>query len=123
MLRPDATPTSTTPRATPPAGAAPSAEIGESHQPETHLIPNALRAAAGSGSALRLFGNDYPTRDGTCVRDYVHVDDLAGAHLAALEYLHEHPGAHRVNLGNGQGFSVLEVVQAVREFVCGMWGS
>jgi UDP-glucose 4-epimerase len=97
------------------AGATPSAEIGESHQPETHLIPNALRAAAGSGDRLRLFGNDYPTPDGTCVRDYVHVDDLAAAHLAALEYLRDHPGAHRFNLGNGQGFSVLQVVEAVRQ--------
>ncbi|UGB38285.1 UDP-glucose 4-epimerase GalE [Frateuria soli] len=97
------------------AGATPSAEIGEAHQPETHLIPNALRAAAGSGDPLRLFGNDYPTRDGTCVRDYVHVDDLAAAHLAALEYLAVHPGAHRFNLGNGEGFSVLEVIAAVRE--------
>jgi len=96
------------------AGATPSAEIGESHQPETHLIPNALRAAAGTGEPLRLFGNDYPTRDGTCVRDYVHVDDLAAAHLAALEYLQHHPGAHRFNLGNGTGFSVLEVIEAVR---------
>jgi len=97
------------------AGATPSGEIGESHQPETHLIPNALRAAMGNGERLRLFGNDYPTPDGTCVRDYVHVDDLAAAHLAALEYLHDHPGAHRFNLGNGQGFSVLEVVEAVRQ--------
>lgn len=96
------------------AGATPSAEIGESHTPETHLIPNALRAAAGTGEPLRLFGNDYATPDGTCVRDYVHVDDLAAAHLKALEYLHDHPGAHRFNLGNGQGFSVLEVIEAVR---------
>ncbi|MCX7515321.1 UDP-glucose 4-epimerase GalE [Frateuria sp. STR12] len=97
------------------AGATPSAQIGESHSPETHLIPNALRAAAGTGDPLRLFGNDYPTRDGTCVRDYVHVDDLAAAHAAALDYLDGHAGAHRFNLGNGQGFSVLEVTGAVRE--------
>ncbi len=96
------------------AGATPAGGIGESHSPETHLIPNALRAAAGMGDPLRLFGNDYPTPDGTCIRDYVHVDDLAAAHLAALEYMAERPGAHRFNLGNGNGFSVLEVVDAVR---------
>lgn len=94
------------------AGASPDAEIGESHDPETHLIPNALRAAAGTGDPLRLFGNDYPTPDGTCVRDYVHVDDLASAHLAALDYLDAHEGDHRFNLGNGSGFSVLQVVEA-----------
>lgn len=97
------------------AGASPDGDIGEAHTPETHLIPNALRAALGTGDLLRLFGNDYPTADGSCVRDYVHVDDLAAAHLAALDYLERHPGAHRFNLGNGQGFSVLEVVQAVRD--------
>ncbi len=95
------------------AGASPSGEIGESHDPETHLIPNALRAVLGEGEGLRLFGNDYPTADGTCVRDYVHVDDLAAAHLAALSYMDAHEGAHAFNLGNGNGFSVLEVVGAV----------
>ncbi|WP_058833884.1 UDP-glucose 4-epimerase GalE [Luteimonas abyssi] len=94
------------------AGATPSGEIGESHDPETHLIPNVLRAALGQGAGLKVFGNDYPTHDGTCIRDYVHVDDLASAHLAALEYLQTQPGAHSFNLGNGNGFSVLEVIEA-----------
>ena len=94
------------------AGASPEGDIGESHQPETHLIPNALRAALGTGPALKLFGDDYPTPDGTCVRDYVHVDDLAQAHERALAYMQAHEGAHAFNLGNGQGFSVREVIEA-----------
>lgn len=94
------------------AGASPEGDIGESHQPETHLIPNALRAALGTGPALKLFGTDYPTPDGTCVRDYVHVDDLAQAHERALAYMQAHEGAHAFNLGNGQGFSVREVIEA-----------
>jgi UDP-glucose 4-epimerase len=96
------------------AGADPAGGIGESHQPETHLIPNVLRAALGEGPGLRVFGNDYPTRDGTCVRDYVHVNDLASAHLLALEFMHESGGAHLFNLGNGQGFTVLEVIEAAQ---------
>lgn len=96
------------------AGADPAGGIGESHQPETHLIPNVLRAALGQGSELRVFGNDYTTRDGTCVRDYIHVNDLASAHLRALEHMQEHEGAHLFNLGNGQGFTVLEVIEAAR---------
>jgi UDP-glucose 4-epimerase len=94
------------------AGASVSGEIGESHDPETHLIPNVLRAALGTGPALKVFGDDYPTPDGTCVRDYVHVDDLAQAHQLALDYLDKHEGAHTFNLGNGQGFSVHEVIAA-----------
>jgi UDP-glucose 4-epimerase len=96
------------------AGAAADGAIGESHEPETHLIPNVLRAALGTGPALKVFGADYPTPDGTCVRDYVHVEDLADAHLRALDYMDAHAGAHRFNLGNGQGFSVLEVIAAAR---------
>lgn len=96
------------------AGADPSAAIGESHAPETHLIPNVLRAVLGHGGALQLFGDDYATRDGTCVRDYVHVNDLAAAHLQGLEFMAGQAGAHVFNLGNGQGFSVLEVIEAAR---------
>ena len=87
---------------------------GERHEPETHLIPNALLVAAGLREKLPLYGDDYPTPDGTCVRDYIHVADLATAHLAALGAVR--PGEHRVyNLGNGTGFSNHEVVQAVRD--------
>jgi UDP-glucose 4-epimerase len=94
------------------AGASPDASVGESHAPETHLIPNVLRAALGTGPALKVFGDDYPTRDGTCIRDYVHVDDLAQAHELALGWLEGNAGAHAFNLGNGQGFSVREVIAA-----------
>ena len=105
------------------AGASPEGDIGESHDPETHLIPNVLRAALRTGPALSVFGDDYPTMDGTCVRDYVHVDDLAQAHQLALDYLDANPGAHVFNLGNGQGFSVREVIAAAqrvtgRKFPC-----
>ena len=96
------------------AGASPDGDIGESHEPETHLIPSILRAALRTGPALKLFGDDYPTPDGTCVRDYVHVDDLAQAHELSLDYLDAHPGAHAFNLGNGQGFSVREVIAAAQ---------
>ncbi|MGW8128276.1 MAG: UDP-glucose 4-epimerase GalE [Stenotrophomonas sp.] len=94
------------------AGATADACIGESHACETHLIPNVLRAVLGDGPGLRVFGGDYPTPDGTCIRDYVHVEDLAQAHLLALDYLDAHPGAHAFNLGNGRGFSVREVIAA-----------
>ncbi|HZN70499.1 MAG TPA: UDP-glucose 4-epimerase GalE [Micromonosporaceae bacterium] len=87
---------------------------GERHDPETHLIPIALQVAAGQREKLQLFGDDYPTPDGTCVRDYIHVEDLARAHLLALDAVQ--PGEHRIyNLGNGQGFSNREVVEVVRE--------
>lgn len=94
------------------AGALPEHGIGEAHACETHLIPNALRAALGSSPALKLFGDDYPTADGTCVRDYVHVQDLAQAHALALDFMEKETGAHAFNLGNGQGFSVREVIAA-----------
>jgi UDP-glucose 4-epimerase len=97
------------------AGADPDGETGEWHEPETHLIPNVLRRALGQGEALQVFGTDYDTRDGTCVRDYVHVHDLAQAHVLALDYLGGHAGAHRFNLGSGQGFSVMEVIEAARQ--------
>ena len=97
------------------AGASPDGDLGESHMPETHLIPNVLRAALGHGSALTVYGDDYATPDGTCVRDYVHVDDLAQAHLLALGYMDAHAGAHAFNLGNGCGFSVYQVIAAARQ--------
>ncbi|GAB1643145.1 UDP-glucose 4-epimerase GalE [Krasilnikovia sp. MM14-A1259] len=88
--------------------------VGERHDPETHLIPIALQAAAGKRDKLQLFGDDYPTEDGTCVRDYIHVEDLARAHLLALDAATA--GEHRIyNLGNGNGFSNRQVVEAVRE--------
>jgi UDP-glucose 4-epimerase len=88
--------------------------FGERHTPETHLIPTVLRAALGEGPQLRLFGDDYPTPDGTCIRDYIHVTDLAKAHFLALAAAT--PGQHRIyNLGSGTGFSNLEVVTACRE--------
>ncbi|WP_328348934.1 UDP-glucose 4-epimerase GalE [Micromonospora sp. NBC_00421] len=88
--------------------------IGERHDPETHLIPIALDVAAGRREKLRLFGDDYPTVDGTCVRDYIHVEDLARAHLLALTAAV--PGRHRIyNLGNGSGFTNRQVVDVVRE--------
>ena len=96
------------------AGASDDASIGEAHDPETHLIPNVLRAAEPGALPLSVYGTGYATRDGTCVRDYVHVDDLAQAHLAALAYLDAHDGAHAFNLGNGAGFSVLEILHAAR---------
>ncbi len=96
------------------AGAHPDGTIGEDHEPETHLIPNLLRAIAAGGPPVPLFGDDYPTSDGTCVRDYIHVVDLAEAHVLALEALES--GAvdgEALNLGNGAGFSVRQVVEAV----------
>ena len=87
--------------------------LGEDHHPETHLIPNVLAAAAGRAPAVQLFGTDYDTPDGTCIRDYVHIEDLAAAHLLALEAATE--GRHDVyNLGSGNGYSVREVVDAAR---------
>lgn len=92
------------------AGALPQHGIGEAHACETHLIPNVLKSALGTGPALKVFGEDYSTPDGTCVRDYVHVQDLAQAHALAIGYMDTNPGAHAFNLGNGQGFSVREVI-------------
>jgi UDP-glucose-4-epimerase GalE len=97
------------------AGADESGEIGELHEPETHLIPLALRAAAGLGPELQIFGSDYPTPDGTCVRDYIHVNDLASAHLKALNYLEAGNKSFAANLGTGKGASVRDVISAVEE--------
>ena len=96
------------------AGADESGEIGELHNPETHLIPLAL-AATGNGSELKIFGTDYPTPDGTCVRDYIHVNDLADAHVRALQHLEKGGESIALNLGTGKGDSVLEVIQAAEK--------
>ena len=93
------------------AGADPAGRYGEDHRPETHLIPLVIDAALGRGAALDVFGDDYPTPDGTCLRDYVHVTDLADAHLLALDRIER--GSITVNLGNGMGHSVLQVIGAV----------
>jgi UDP-glucose 4-epimerase len=94
------------------AGASPDGDIGEDHAPETHLIPLLFQTALGQRSHIEVFGTDYPTVDGTCIRDYIHVDDLADAHILALEKLR--PGTElKLNLGIGQGYSVKEVIQAV----------
>lgn len=99
------------------AGASRDGLIGESHACETHLIPNVLRSMLGTAAPLKVFGDDYATADGTCVRDYVHVEDLAQAHLLALRHLDDAPGAHAFNLGNGQGFSVRQVIDAASRVV------
>jgi UDP-glucose 4-epimerase len=94
-----------------------SGDLGEDHEPETHLIPLVLKAALGERENVKIFGTDYPTDDGTAVRDYIHVEDLGRAHLLALEAAGEtRPGEHHVyNLGNGSGFSVREVIEVARE--------
>jgi len=97
------------------AGASPSGERGEDHTPETHLIPLTLQVALGQREKITIFGADYPTRDGACVRDYVHVVDLAQAHILALQALNEGQDSCTYNLGNGQGFTVKEVVAICRE--------
>ena len=97
------------------AGADETGEIGELHQPETHLIPRALEAATGSQTQFDIYGSDYPTADGTCVRDYVHVNDLADAHVLALEYLVRDGKTAAFNLGSGRGYSILEVLSTVEK--------
>lgn len=87
---------------------------GEHHDPETHLIPNVLRAANGEQPFVSIYGNDYDTPDGTCVRDYIHIADLADAHVRSLEYLAGGGASQHINLGNGLGFSVMEVIEAAR---------
>jgi UDP-glucose-4-epimerase GalE len=96
------------------AGADPDGEIGELHEPETHLVPLVLQTALGQRAQIDIYGTDYPTPDGTAIRDYIHVEDLGVAHLLALDQVRE--GEHRIfNLGNGAGFSVREVIDAARE--------
>lgn len=96
------------------AGADPDGELGERHNPESHLIPLILQAASGRREAISIFGRDYPTDDGTCVRDYVHINDLCDAHSLALEKMQKSGDSARYNLGNGKGFSVQEVIDTVK---------
>jgi UDP-glucose 4-epimerase len=97
------------------AGCDPKCRIGEWHDPETHLIPLILDAALDPEKSIRLFGTDYDTDDGTCIRDYIHVTDLADAHIKALSYLEDGGTSVALNLGNGQGYSVREVIDTVQE--------
>ncbi|HMS54292.1 MAG TPA: UDP-glucose 4-epimerase GalE [Fimbriimonadaceae bacterium] len=95
------------------SGAQPDGTIGEAHRVEEHLIPLAIKAAAGQRGALKVFGTDYPTPDGTCIRDYIHVVDLANAHLLAVSHLLDNGSTRQFNLGSGTGFSVREVIETV----------
>lgn len=97
------------------AGAHPEGSIGEDHNPESHLIPIIIQVALGQRDTINIFGDNYPTEDGTCVRDYIHVMDLANAHFLALENLRKNNSSDVFNLGNGTGFSVKQVIQTVRE--------
>ncbi len=97
------------------AGADPDNQIGEDHDPETHLIPLVLDAAIGRRESITVFGDDYPTPDGSCIRDYIHVMDLADAHLLALQKLEQGSGSNVFNLGNGKGFSVFDVVKVAQQ--------
>lgn len=99
------------------AGADPDGTIGEAHMPETHLIPLVLQVPLNKREYIAIFGNDYPTKDGTCVRDYIHVTDLADAHILALDYLEKGNDSNVFNLGNGVGFSNNEVVECARKVV------
>jgi len=96
------------------AGADPGGELGEDHDPETHLLPLVLRTALGLQGPLTVFGNDYPTKDGTCIRDYIHITDLAQAHYLALLHLMDGGESKKYNLGNGSGYSVLDVINSAR---------
>ena len=97
------------------AGADPDGELGERHDPETHLIPLILQAASGRREDIKVFGNDYPTDDGTCVRDYIHINDLCEAHSLALHRMQQTGNSARYNLGNGKGFSVQQVIDATHK--------
>jgi len=97
------------------AGADPAARIGERHEPETHLIPLVLQAASGRREAITVFGDDYDTPDGTCVRDYIHVDDLCEAHSLALDYLMDGGASNAFNLGNGEGYSIRQVIDTAEK--------
>lgn len=97
------------------AGADPSGEIGEYHETETHLIPIILQAALGERKHITIYGNDYDTKDGTCIRDYIHINDLADAHLMALKYLEDGNNSDNFNLGNGFGHSVKEIIDVAKK--------
>ena len=97
------------------AGADPDAEIGEDHKPETHLIPLVLQTALGQRERIEIFGDDCPTKDGTCIRDYIHINDLAQAHFLALEKLLNGQSGGKYNIGNGQGYSIKEVINVARD--------
>jgi UDP-glucose 4-epimerase len=97
------------------SGADPEGRLGEDHSPETHLIPLVLLTAMGKRDSIAVFGTDYPTPDGTCVRDYIHVTDLAAAHVLGLEYLLNGGDSQALNLGNGNGFSVKQVIEAAKQ--------
>ena len=96
-------------------GAHPNGKIGEAHNPETHLIPLILQVPNGKREYISIFGTDYDTKDGTCVRDYIHVNDLAQAHILAMKYLCDGNDSNIFNLGNGVGFTVKEVVETARK--------
>ena len=97
------------------AGADESGQIGEDHDPETHLIPLILKAALGQRENIKIFGTDYPTKDGTCIRDYIHIKDLGTAHIMVLEKLLNGSGSMQYNLGNGKGYSVREVIETAKK--------
>ncbi|STP10357.1 UDP-glucose 4-epimerase [Helicobacter cinaedi] len=100
------------------AGASMLFNIGESHSPETHLIPLLLQTALGQRESLSIYGDDYPTKDGSCIRDYIHIDDLANAHILALKYLLNGGKSEAFNLGNGLGFSIFELLECASR-LCG----
>ena len=97
------------------AGADPNGLLGEAHDPETHLIPLVLMAGLGKLESVSIFGTDYPTPDGTCIRDYIHVTDLADAHILGMEYLLQGGDTAVFNLGNGSGFSVKQVIETAQK--------
>ena len=99
------------------AGADLNGDIGEDHANETHLLPLIIFAAQGKIPQIKVFGKDFPTKDGTAIRDYIHVVDLAQAHMLALNYLQKHKKSHFINLGTGTGYSVLEIIQGVEKFI------
>jgi UDP-glucose-4-epimerase GalE len=97
------------------SGADAGGEIGEEHDPETHLIPNALKAAAGLGQKMKIFGTDYDTPDGTCIRDYIHVTDIARAHILALRAMDKGLSQAELNIGTGAGYSVLDILAMIKQ--------